>query len=527
MENVIQIFRMSDQDGAMAGASDVKEKIYYGPSLSVHRTSQYTIYVDLPDSDEAMLLVHGYLGHRVLVSKKVAAYLRKLELKRPPRPLYGEWQDDFEFQGEPEKPSEETFQQLVQYGFLTKRTSDEELAFFKRFVEVKRHKSSMKMPQYLFMPTYDCNLRCPYCFQDHMRKDPAFKKFLKLMDKETVDRIFLAMPKIEEKHGFEQHDELRHRHISFFGGEPLLKENKEIIRYIMERAKDIGSASFSATSNGTELEFYQDLLGKDGISEIQITLDGKAEEHDKRRIYPDGSGSFGKIANNIDISLLKGVSINVRINVDYGNINDLPELASYIYSRGWPSKSNFFAYLAPIHAANENTDKSQCMTTLKLNKEMIKMRALFPNTAIFSIDYDKMKSSADSILKNPDKSESAIKTNYCAAHDRMYLFDAQADIYACWEKTGDKNIRIGAIDKYAGLRFFKDQEDNWRTRSVVSNSVCIKCRYAMHCGGGCAVYASEKSGSLHSNFCDDYGKRFRTSVAESYINLNKDTLMRV
>lgn len=520
MENVIQIFKMSDEDGAGVSAPAVNETVAYGPSLSTHRTSQYTIYVDLPDSDEAMLLVHGYLGHRVLVSKKVAAYLRKLELKRPPRPLYGEWQDEFEFQGVPEKPTDATLQQLVQCGFLTKRTSDEELAFFKRFVEVKRDKSSKKMPRYLFMPTYDCNLRCPYCFQDHMRKDPGFKKFLKLMDKETVDRIFSVMPEIEEKHGFGNIDE--HRHISFFGGEPLLRENKEIIRYIMDSAKELGSASFSATSNGTELEFYQDLLGKGGISEIQITLDGKAEEHDKRRIYPDGSGSFEKISDNIDLALSKGVFINIRVNVDYGNINDLPDIASFVISRGWHKKRNFGAYLAPIHALNENTDKKQCMTTLKLNKEMEKMRIAYPDTLMFSVDGDKMKNQSIEIFKDPDKAPSSIKTNYCSAHDRMYLFDAQGDIYACWEKTGDKNIRIGTVDKYAGLMFFNKQEANWRSRSVVSNSVCIQCRYAMHCGGGCAVYASEKTGTLHSNFCDGYGKRYRASVAEAYIQFKKD-----
>ena len=525
MENVIQIFRLSDQNDLPVDGTVLKEQPSYGPSLSAHRTSQYTIYVDLPDNDEAMILVHGYLGHRILVSKKVAAYLRKLELKRPPRPLYGEWQDDFEFQGEPEKPTDETFQQLVHYGFLTKRTSDEELAFFKRYVEVKRRKSSMNMPRYLFMPTYDCNLRCPYCFQDHMRKEPSFKKFLKLMDKETVDRIFASMPLIEEKHGFELSEERQHRHISFFGGEPLLKANRDIISYIMDKAKTLSSASFSATSNGTELEFYHDLLGKDGISEIQITLDGKPEEHDKRRIYPDGSGSFAKIASNIDLALSKGVFINVRVNVDYGNINDLPALSSFIHSKKWHEQANFGAYLAPIHALNDNTDKEQCMTTLKLNKEMETMRAQHPQTALFSVDGDKMRNQAIGIFKNPEKASSGIKTNYCAAHDRMYLFDALADIYACWEKTGDKNIRIGTVDKYAGLMFFNEQEKNWRSRSVVSNSVCSQCRYALHCGGGCAVYASEKTGTLHSNYCDGYGKRFRASVAEAYIKTREDMLV--
>lgn len=55
------------------------------------RTSSYTIYVDLPEDKEQMLLVHGYTGAYDKVSQRVATYLRSLEVKHPPKPLYGVW----------------------------------------------------------------------------------------------------------------------------------------------------------------------------------------------------------------------------------------------------------------------------------------------------------------------------------------------------------------------------------------------------------------------------------------------------
>ena len=55
------------------------------------RASSYTIYVDLPNNSHEMLLVHGYTGAFDRVSGTVATYLRSLELKRPIRPLYGQW----------------------------------------------------------------------------------------------------------------------------------------------------------------------------------------------------------------------------------------------------------------------------------------------------------------------------------------------------------------------------------------------------------------------------------------------------
>src|SRR6185295_10151224 len=55
------------------------------------RTSSYTIYVDLPGESDQMLLVHGYTGAFDKVSRRVATYVRSLERKRAPKPLYGEW----------------------------------------------------------------------------------------------------------------------------------------------------------------------------------------------------------------------------------------------------------------------------------------------------------------------------------------------------------------------------------------------------------------------------------------------------
>src|SRR3954468_1184393 len=55
------------------------------------RTSSYVIYVDLPDTQDEVLLVHGYTGAYDRVSRKVAAFLRNGEAGHVPRPLYGTW----------------------------------------------------------------------------------------------------------------------------------------------------------------------------------------------------------------------------------------------------------------------------------------------------------------------------------------------------------------------------------------------------------------------------------------------------
>jgi uncharacterized protein len=97
----------------------------------------------------------------------------------------------------------------------------------------------------------------------------------------------------------------------------------------------------------------------------------------------------------------------------------------------------------------------------------------------------------------------------------MYLFDAFGDVYACWDRTGDQNLKIGVVCEDGTVRL-NGVADMWRSRNVVSNPTCRRCRYALHCGGGCAVLAEVSSGSIFSNYCDAFSKRFRTAVGEAF-----------
>jgi len=480
------------------------------------RTSSYTIYVDLPDSDEAMLLVHGYTGAYDRVSRSVATWLRSLELKGAPRPLYGMWAPEDSPNGEPRQPSEVAIETLIRRGYLTRRSPDNERGFFRKLAEKLHERRLRQMPSYIFMPTYDCNLRCPYCFQDHMRTDPGFLRLLRTMKAPMVDRVFAAMPTIEEMHGIEGGGS-RHRDIGFFGGEPLLAESRPVVEHIMNKALEIGTANFWAISNATELEAYEDLLGPDRLAAIQVTLDGPPREHDQRRVYADGSGSFEKIARNLEMALDRGVRISVRLNVDRNNFDDLLELARVMVDRGWTRHRNFHSYAAPIRPENSKVDKTTIMDSWDLDQALTELRAQYPEASVIGRPDDAIKAQARRLFDSPAATRPTVKESFCSAHDRMYLFDAFGDIYACWERTGDPSIRIGHVEEGGALTVNGGVREVWRGRTVATNPACAQCRYALHCGGGCAVLAEAKTGRYHSNFCDGFASRFRASVAESYL----------
>ncbi|ATB44026.1 Arylsulfatase regulator [Cystobacter fuscus] len=478
------------------------------------RTSSYTIYVDLPGNADEMLLVQAYTGAYDLASKRVATYLRSLEARQAPNPLYGTWTPEPVIEGEVSRPSDETIEALKKRGYLVTLTPEEEESLFAR-LSAKHHLATLRnAPNYVVMPTYECNLRCPYCFQDHMRTDARNSHLLRVMDRSMVDRILAGMSTIEAAHGLKADADLT-RTLTFFGGEPLLARSRPIIQYFMERMRARGRVRLNAITNATELDAYADLLGAEGIASIQVTLDGIPEEHDRRRIYPDGSGSFARIARNITLALERGVAVSVRMNIDRGNIEQLPALAEVFEAHGWSREARFSPYVAPIHEGNASVDAKSTFTSWQLTQAMEELRQRHPAVSAIGLMDDSLQFKARQIFDQKAQS-TGFSTAFCGAHTTMYVFDAFGDIYACWERTGDTRQRIGHVTPAGEVLMSRLHLHAWRGRNVVSNPVCRKCRYATSCGGGCAVMAEGATGTLYKNFCDGYAQRFRAKVAQAY-----------
>lgn len=134
------------------------------------------------------------------------------------------------------------------------------------------------MLNFIIMPTDDCNFRCPYCYEDHIKRN---------MTIEYMDKIALFVDK--------NIDRFRGLKVEWFGGEPLLQ--LESIYYLTERLIKICNAHKKPFLSGMTTNAY--LLTRDVFEKLrklrflgyQITLDGLAETHDKQRYLVDGRGS--------------------------------------------------------------------------------------------------------------------------------------------------------------------------------------------------------------------------------------------
>lgn len=123
----------------------------------------------------------------------------------------------------------------------------------------------MLYKKFTFLITYNCNFRCPYCYESPISAGGnCWSK--QVFTKEMVDRLYDSLLEISPR-------ELHSKRITLYGGEPLLAENKEIVSYIVSKGVKLGY-TFDAVTNGYDLEVYADLLSSDKIAFLQITLDG-------------------------------------------------------------------------------------------------------------------------------------------------------------------------------------------------------------------------------------------------------------
>lgn len=166
--------------------------------------------------------------------------------------------------------NEKEFFQLKQRGYIFDSINDEEI-LLKRY-EAINNKVLANIDQigyWTICPSMECNLRCPYCYEDHVQNES-----IKRLSEQQLDVIFhyILNQKFNKK-----------SKILIFGGEPLLSVNYKIVEKIL-RFTQKHSFPVGITTNGTSLSTtYLDLFSKHkGNLAVQITLDGDKTEHNKK-----------------------------------------------------------------------------------------------------------------------------------------------------------------------------------------------------------------------------------------------------
>ena len=178
--------------------------------------------------------------------------------------------------------------------------------------------------------TQRCNLRCKYCVYGGTHRYYRIHSNLSMswnVAKKSID-YFLKQIKSKKRTTL-----LEKAAFSFYGGEPLIEFNliQKCVNYIRKKCAS-DEIQFGITTNGTLLsENIVKFLIKNNFS-ILLSLDGPSREHDKNRVFANGSPTFAKIWKNF--KMIKKLdynfySNNLRFNTIITPYNNIAKVISF------------------------------------------------------------------------------------------------------------------------------------------------------------------------------------------------------
>ena len=302
-------------------------------------------------------------------------------------------------------------------------------------------------------PTLACNFRCSYCYEP--RNEQAVTMTL-----ETMDKI-----------------------VDF----------------------DVEFDNAGLITNGYLLEEEKiERLDSLGINHVQISIDGDASIHDRRRVLADGRPTFDKIMANIDALMSSSYegSCCIRVNVDKDNMDGYAVLRSQLLERYQGTK--LFVHAGRVenaalpgqeHGCSMCTDDWADFTTALYYEDHIVPRDRFypSNQAI----------------------------NICAANSRScYVIGPEGELYKCYKDVGKDEMSIGNLHSAEVLTRPELVAMYSIGTDPFDDDTCKECTVLPICGGGCANLRlrSRYFGEQGLQFCHHY-KENLADYLEAYYDV--------
>ncbi len=327
------------------------------------------------------------------------------------------------------------------------------------------------------LTTLACNLRCTYCYEkEKLGKSRMSPEILQQCVDWIKTRIRTMNP--------------RKVNIIFFGGEPLINMeairnfSKEVYPFCLENKVEY---SAGMATNGIFLTpKISDELKDYGFDWIKITFDGDRCEHDKKRIYKGGRGTFDKIFSNLE-DISGKLKILLGGNFDKENVESFHSLVERI------SKSKFkndiiatnFKPIMPemVEAKGELKGiASSCVHCTFQDFEIRKMMELRETTRKFDL--------------HPTD---PINTGPCEYYRRNAVtIGIDGKLYKCIAFLGINGTEIGDT---AHQEFNETGEAMLNATAEHEHPMCEDCSFNPICAGGCRADAYNTTGDFKEISC--------------------------
>ena len=284
--------------------------------------------------------------------------------------------------------------------------------------------------------------------------------------------------------------------MTLFGGEPLLSgvAAHRWVEAFLDRATARG-IDVAVVTNGYLLKEYLPALRRARIREVQVTLDGPREVHDRRRPLASGGGTFDEVVAGIDAALEAGLSVNLRAVVDRENLPDLPALARLAIERGWTRHPGFKTQLGRNYELHHcHAGPGVLYSRLELYEALFDLTRRHPEFLEF---HKPAWSIAKFIFENGEVPAPLFDS--CPGCKTEWAADATGRIYSCTATVGKEGEALGTF--WPTVTLDDAAVADWEDRDVLAIEACRDCPVRLACGGGCASVAKNRTGTLNAPDC--------------------------
>ncbi|MDP2966432.1 MAG: radical SAM protein [Pelolinea sp.] len=315
------------------------------------------------------------------------------------------------------------------------------------------------------LPTFDCNLRCVYCYANSgkvLKKRMSFE-----VAKAAIDLISDNASNSNEKlFGLSFHG----------GGEPTMawKLITKSVSYAKEIAKNRKlKLQTHITTNGV-LNSHQREWIAENISRIQVSFDGPEIIQNKQRPMANGEGSFDKVLETIKFFTNRGANFGIQTVISNDSVDLMEEITSF-FSKIAP---NCNIHFEPIF---------ECGRCIYTGWET-------PDPDIYVKNYlkawKKAASKGISLVSSLSRLDVCTST-YCGASGNNFFITPNGYVTSCLEVTNLKDIRsdlfiYGKFDQKL-KKFYIDFEklSTLAARNIHNIPACRDCAIKWHCAGNC------------------------------------------
>jgi uncharacterized protein len=292
---------------------------------------------------------------------------------------------------------------LASHGFLVPCDDDELGRLEAGFREQKTVSRTLSLT---VAPTLACNFDCSYCCEGRVHRGRMGAH----VERALTDFVGARLPTDGALD------------VTWYGGEPLLA--KDVIERLSHRFHALCQerrARYDATiiTNGYLLDAATaHWLQQLGVKNAQVTLDGPADVHDRRRPLASGGRTFDRILANL-ASAVHALTISVRTNLDGDNLSSVGSLLDALVAADLADRVSH--YTAPVTSLSAGCcdGSGRCLDTKAFSLVALETSLQRTRRAL------------------PDGSRPRFVNGPCGAtRANSFVVSPDGGLVTCWEEVG-------------------------------------------------------------------------------------------